>query len=210
MISTQRYVNLVPSENSDKPNFIESLRELARPFADCSNIESQLPALFDLDGAVGDQLDAVGEWIGQSRYINTPLNIYFSLDIPELGMDLGLLKGAYSDSYQENSLSDSAYRLLLKAKIAANHWDGTRESAYTYLDPIFPGTLAIFDLQDMSIVVAMFGGSPDIVTKGLFIGGYLVPKITGVKMNYLISNGPLFGLDINNTLIGGLDEGELL
>ena len=61
---------------------------LCQPFVDEQSVLNSLPGKYDLDSAVGVQLDAVGEWVGISRELAVPLsNVYFSLDIAGLGLD---------------------------------------------------------------------------------------------------------------------------
>ncbi|MGC7970039.1 DUF2612 domain-containing protein, partial [Salmonella enterica] len=72
-----------------------------------------LPFDFDLDQAIGVQLDAVGEWVGISRNITVPLaGVYFSFDIAGLGFDQGVWKGPFDPDTGLTTLDDDTYRLL--------------------------------------------------------------------------------------------------
>ena len=86
----------------------------------------KLVADFDLDNAVGAQLDAVGVRIGRSRLIPYALQgLFFSWGDPARGWGQGLWKGPYDVGTSLYQLDDDTYRRLLRAKILANCWDGT-------------------------------------------------------------------------------------
>ena len=135
------YTDLVTSEHSDKPRFMATLSAVAQCFVDLQNGLIDIPDEFDLDNAVGVQLDAVGLWVGISRKVNTPLaGVYFSFDTAGLGFDQGVWQGPFDPTTGVTSLDDDTYRLLLRAKIGANHWDGTLGTSAAILNAIFGGS----------------------------------------------------------------------
>jgi hypothetical protein len=92
---------------------------------------------FDLDQAAGDQLDIIGLWVGVGRRVKTPpIGVYFSLDIVSVGFDQGVWQGPFDPSMGITLLDDDTYRLLIRAKIGANHWDGTLASTKASRDHI--------------------------------------------------------------------------
>ncbi|AOI57444.1 hypothetical protein WI26_07410 [Burkholderia diffusa] len=136
--SLSDYAALVTSEHRDKPRFMATVGALVQPLVDQINVLVSMPAKFDLDNAVGVQLDDVGLWVGVSRKIRTPLTgIYFSFDIAGLGFDHGTWKGPFDPDTGLTVLDDETYRLVIRAKIGANHWDGTLESSAAILNSIF-------------------------------------------------------------------------
>lgn len=204
------YQALVPGANRQKPRFAAVLSALLQPLVDVQTALAGMPRAYDLDAADGVQLDAVGQWIGQAREIATPLEVYLTLDTIGLGLDQGVLFGRFSPATGVTTLPDSTYRTLLRAKIAANHWDGSVPSAYALLEQVFPWhEIAIQDHGNMSMTVALIGDRPDAPTLALFLGGYLSVKPAGVTLNLLYSPGPVFGLDVDNSRIGGLNHGYL-
>ncbi len=210
-----KYMALVTSEHNDKPKFMALLATLVQPIADIAALLKSMPGLFDLDTAVGDQLDIVGLWVGVTREIKVPLqNVYFSLDTVGLGLDEGTLQGLFDPTTGLLSLPDEAYRTLLRARIASNHWDGTIPGAYSAWNALFEGTgfgILIQDGNNMSMVYALTGPVPDAVTPALFTGGYLSLKPATVRIsNYItpaIPNAPYFGIGLENAAIAGLDTG---
>lgn len=59
------------------------------------------------------------------------------------------------------SVSDADARLLLRARVAAHHWDGTNEALPALLARAFPGRNArILDNQDGTVSAGMEGDPP--------------------------------------------------
>jgi hypothetical protein len=215
MMST--YTDLITSQHNGKPKF-EALVDLdTLAFSDIAELLSTFPTKYDLDVAVGVQLDTVGEWVGLSRHINTELpNVYFTLDDASLGFDAGLWKGPFDPTTGLTRLDDESYRLVLRAKIGANHWDGSVESLQAILDQIFTGyDTSVFtgDHQDMSMSFYMVGDTPPPVIVALLTGGYLAVKPSGVSiLGYFkpsVDGSPFFALDASGEYATGLDSGAL-
>ncbi|VWB98574.1 DUF2612 domain-containing protein [Burkholderia lata] len=208
------YTALITSEHSDKPRFIATVSALVQPLVDQMNLLASMPAKFDLDVAVGDQLDTIGVWVGVSRRIRTPLTgVYFSFDIAGLGFDQGTWKGPFDPDTGLTILDDDTYRLVMRAKIGANHWDGTLEQSAAILNSIFDADTHVFieDHQDMSMTIGIAGKVPPATFLALLSGGYIPLKPEGVRVNYTIvttvDGSPLFGFDMSNQLVAGFDVG---
>lgn len=209
------YLGLVTSEHQGKPNFTATVTTSVQPFADSQDVLASMPALYDLDLAVGAQLDTVGLWIGRTRFLSVPLtNVYFSFDTTGLGFDQGTLFGPFDPTTGLVALPGANYRILLRAVAAANQWDGTIPGAYTIWNTLFAGTgfgILIFDNEDMTMDLALTGPLPDAVTLALFAGGYLSLKPGGVRINNFITptvpDAPYFGFDLENSGISGFDVG---
>lgn len=214
MADLSEYAALITSEHSDKPRFMAVVSTLVQPLVDQMNLIESMPGKFDLDVAVGDQLDTIGVWVGVSRKIRTPLTgIYFSFDIAGLGFDQGTWKGPFDPDTGLTVLDDDTYRLVIRAKIGANHWDGTLEQSAAILNSIFDTDTHVFieDHQDMSMTIGIAGKVPSAVFLALLAGGYIPLKPEGVRVNYTIvttiDGSPLFGFDMSNQLVAGFDVG---
>lgn len=132
------YTGKITSEHADKPKYMAMVEAVSQCFLDTNEVAAGLPDDFDLDLANDAQLDDVGLWVGISRNIPTPLtNVYFALDTPGLGFDQGAWKGPFDPDNGITVLDNETYRSLIRAKIGANHWDGTLESSKAILDLIF-------------------------------------------------------------------------
>lgn len=215
MSSAADYLKLVTGEHDDKPSFLATLTTLVQGFSDTNNTEGSFPSVFDLDLAVGPQLDSVGLWVGISRLLKTPITgVYFSWDgTTSVGWDSGSWQGPYDPSTGLSSLPDDAYRLLLKTKIAANNWDSTIPGAIAIYAIIFNGkrTVIIQDNQDMSFTLGFLGPPLSAIELALLTGGYIPLKPSGVRISEFAlpsDVGPMFAWETNNTSLAGWDAGQ--
>lgn len=145
------YLDLVIGEHSQRPKLIASLTAVLQPICDTAQTLVEMPSAFDLDTAVGVQLDAVGLWIGRTRFLSVPLpNVYFSWDEPDVGWELGVWYQNFNPTTGLVALPDDGYRTLLKATIIANHWDGTVPGAYAAWDALFAAQGITIFIQDES------------------------------------------------------------
>lgn len=214
-MTTQEYLNLITSAFRQKPKYIGTVEINVDVPVRVQSLLTSLLALFDLDSAVGDQLDIIGRWVGISRNVSIPITgVYFSWDdIATDGWDFGTWQPDLAPS-TVTTLPDDSYRVLIKAKIAANAWDGTTDGAYAIWDALFTQfTILIQDHQDMSYDLAIVGGIVDSLTVALITGGYIPLKPEGVRVNeYLIpiDDGPAFAWDLETDLLKGWDEGSWL
>lgn len=210
-MTEQEYLDLITSQYRKKPNFTAMVgADVALPIRIQDLLTSMIP-IFDVETAVGDQLDIIGEWVGITRNVAIPIdNVFFSWDETTiLGWDSGSWRPALAPS-SITVLPDDNYRILIKAKIAANQWDGTTDGAYAIWDQVFTSiTILIQDNQDMTYNLAIVGGMIDAVTLALITGGYIPLKPEGVRVaSYYIAvdDGPVFGWDVDSDLLGGWDE----
>jgi hypothetical protein len=214
MVTTDDYVGLVTGQHQDKPKFRQVIEALTRGFAEINNTQEAYIDLFDLDQAVGQQLDIVGAWIGVSRYLTVPITgVYFTWDDTALtGWDSGSWRGEFDPVTGLTSLPDDAYRNLLKARAVANQWDGSMPEAAAIWAAAFPGqTVIIQDNQDMSMILGFVGAPISAIQQALLTGGYLPLKPAGVRVSYYaipVNDGPLFAWDIDNAFLAGWDEGS--
>lgn len=214
MADLSDYLALITTEHSGRPKYMSMLQAVLGPMVDALNASQGLPADFDLSSAVGAQLDVVGLWVGIGRRVKTPLvGVYFSLDTVGLGFDLGVWKGPFDPDSGVVELDDDTYRILIRAKIGANHWDGTLGGSKEILDLVFSDETFVFiqDNQDMSMTIGVSGAPPSAISLALLTGGYIPIKPEGVRVDYYVvtnTDGPLFGFDISNEYVSGLDQGS--
>lgn len=214
-MTNEDYLSLITSEHRGKPKFEATVVAGVSPFSKIQAVMLGLPADFDIDSAVGVQLDAVGAWIGRSRRIDTPLvGVYFAWDdLASDGWESGIWKGPFDPDSGLVDLPDDAYRVLLKAKIAASNWDGTILGAYAIWATVFTNSqLVIQDNQDMSMVVGIAGQPLSIVDQALLTNGYIPLKPAGVRVQYYAiapAAGALFTWDADEgSALAGWDTGQ--
>ena len=218
MADIKDYQRLVTSEHSDKLKFMATVATNCQPFVDIQNVALTLPELHDLDYAEGDQLDACGDWIGIGRDIPEPIpNVYFWWDDPGPGWDKGTWWDVGQPTTHLVALPDDAYRNVLRAKIALNHWDGTVPDAYAIWAVVFGNVglrFLIQDNQDGSITYVVVSTNLDALTYALIVQGYFTLVAAGIRITGYFVPGteglPLLGWDIHNDMIQGWDEGQWL
>jgi hypothetical protein len=202
-------IERVTSFHNQRPRFMTSVGLSIQPYRDIVSAANEIAdGLYDVDTALGQQLDFTGQWIGPSRWITTEVPVWFSLDTPDLGFDQGKWKMPYETSEQLVELDDYNYRLLLYARIIANYWDGTVEGAYAAWDELLGPSGYKILIQDggphgpncngnMNILIALLGPPLNAVKLAMLQGGYLGLKSAGVGTGYVIQNqGPAKGLGI--------------
>jgi hypothetical protein len=213
-----KYTELITNYHAGKPKFVSHIDLSTRPLTDISNAMLGMISAFDIDNAVGVQLDILGQWIGRTRIVSQPISgIYFSFDTPGIGFDQGVWQGPYDPDAGFTNLSDDVYRIVLKAKIAINRWDGTNETLPDILDTALAGSglsMQIIDNQDMTISILVFAaGGLSSVSLELLAAirqGYLTVKAAGVYAGQILTPSvgtQFFGFDIENEYIAGFDTG---
>lgn len=160
-MAIQEYLDRVTSEHRDKPKFIAWLASILTPTDYIYNCINKIDDAFDLDKAVGNQLDVLGELIGVSRTL-----VFQPPDMSSL-------------------LDDNTYRLVLKAKIGKNMWQSTKPEVQEIWKGMFSDLqLDLIDNQDMSMTAVIYGVL-DELRELLIANGYIVPKPSGVRLNYI-------------------------
>lgn len=189
MITVNQYTALIPSQHSDKPKFVAMVSAVAQCWVELQNSLDDMPSKFDLDTAVGVNLDAIGEWVGLSRNIKGPLNVFFSFDTVGLGLDEGaIIYLPFQPTEGITTATDDTYRIMLRGKILLNAWQGDTDSLIHILQTIFaPATVTVADNMDMSMSVTVTGQPPSILFKTIVTEGYLPLKPAGVSVEYTFS-----------------------
>ena len=183
------YLNKITWEHQGKPKYEATISASVQPIAEITEFLRVLYEKFDLDTAVGVQLDAVGVRVGRNRFINSPI-LYFSVEIEGEGINEGNLKGPFDPLYGQHALADEPYRQVLRAVIEANNWNGSIPQAYHCYETLYINninTVLIQDYGDMSMAIVLYGGTPtltDFYTKeqtiALFTTDHLNLRPAGV------------------------------
>lgn len=203
----------------EQPNFNAVMKALLQPLVDQQNVTNSIPNLYNLDVAVGSQLDTVGKWIGPTRFVEVPITgLFFSFDIAGLGFDQGQWAPTTGGDTTLVALGDDEYRLLLYAAVAANHWDGTVPGGEAVLNDFWTSLgykEYIIDGMDMTVSFLLVGPVPNAITAALYKNGYLdvIAAGVGVNAHYFVEGSggipftPLFGFDVESAFIAGFDQG---
>jgi hypothetical protein len=179
--SVQTYLNLIPSPNNQQPKFTAWAQAATQIFVDQQVCVNELINAFNINTAIGAQLDIIGELVGVSRQLN-------------------FIPIGYSPI-----LTDTLYQTILYAQILKNQWDGTISKVYSFWSQYLPNyPIAIIDNQDMTMTVWIAGMSG--FQQQITAAGYYVPKPAGVGINYIFGNGPFFAWDTESTYLQGWDQ----
>lgn len=228
-VTLNDYLGRITPWQSIHPRFEASVRATLAPIVNTAAVVATLPAAFDLDTAIGVQLDATGAWVGRDRYVRIPIpHAWFSFDIEGLGYDQAVWQNAYSGEIAIFALDDETYRRLLYANIVAKHWDGTVPGAQAAFDTYFidpdthvfvqDNTQASYPLGgqasttkvDVSMTIGVSGKIPPTIDLGLLAQDGIPIKPAGVQTDYAVTSvdgTPLFGFDVQNEFISGFDTG---
>lgn len=180
MADIERYLSLVTSEHSTKPKFMAMLTSALTK----ADIDIDFDTVFDLDSAVGAQLDICGAVLGLSRRLTFQ---------PSDGSSA--------------ILNDGDYRALLRAKVVLNQWNGEFETLTDALNEWNPSVdFIVKDNQNMSLDIIVIGTNQ--LQKELIANGYVVPKPAGVSINYLISEDTIFAYEYDTETLAGYGTGK--
>lgn len=121
---------------------------------------------FDLDNAIGKQLDAIGAIVGANRQL------------------------PFAVEGSDGWLNDDDYRLLIRARIASNVWDGTNEGLTHVLRDVFSNYGFSFvdggvepDMDPMTMKYQIRGDLSDL-QKQMIRGDLIAPRPAGVSLIY--------------------------
>lgn len=185
MPDIQRYLNMVTSQHQNKPKLNAWLAAQLTLIDDVASLADVFNSSFDLDLATGSQLDILGVILGVQRRVTFQ---------PTGGAS--------------PLLNDDMYRLVLKAKILQNQWDGTISQMYSMWNEVFSDAIFILqDNQDMSTNALIIGLSTQI-EKDLTTNGYIIPKPQGVSMTFSYSSDPFFAYGLNTDDFKGYGAGH--
>lgn len=197
------YLDLLPSQSQQLPNFTAIVALLAEPFVQQQALADSIPFDYNLETATGAQLDIVGEWVGISRIFPVPITgVYFEWDNvdPAVGWDQGLWRGPFDPVAGPRAMNDDDYRRIIKTKILINNWDGSMEQLATIWDALLPADRLgiIIDGQDMTMSLGYEGAEITgvqfaVLTIGL---GLIKPAAVRIREVFSSTDGdPIFAWD---------------
>lgn len=160
----QYYADLLIIQYRNKAAAQATVQSVARE-ALIDNLPLVLADAFNLDTAVGVQLDTIGKYAGVQRSVLT-----FSGGV---------------------TLSDSDFRTLIKLALLLNNSTGSLEQIDDILFQFLDQALVIFDNADMSIGYWMNARLGTIQLAEAIVGLGLLPKPMGVELSSLVYAGGL-------------------
>ena len=180
------YLSLITPEHRNQPKFIAWLSVDLGIIQDVQNLLRSISQEFDIDRAVGAQLDAVGQ------ILSTPRKLPFQ---PTGGIS--------------PIMPDANYRVVLRAMIAEAHFDGTAPGLYQLFQTVLGDTglyFAVIDNQDMTMSVLVYGVTSSLV-KDELEHGLIVPKPESVAININVTENKIFAWGLQNEMFAGWGTG---
>ena len=159
-IDVNYYLNFITSEHATKPRYKSWVKTLLTPFVDSIDLNESIKTAFDLNTAIGVQLDTIGKWLVLSRHVNFQ---------PTDG--------------SSPILNDEYYRAILKAKVVKNQWKGTITNFYSFWNVLFKGQslqIYLIDNQDMEPIAVIWSSSVTQMVQDLLTNNYIIPKPAGL------------------------------
>lgn len=189
--TSQQYLDLITSEHNQQPQFMALVNLIAGAIGDTTAAITSLTAAFDLDQAVGVQLDAIGLWVGQPRVITNVLLLGFfgfadnaaaltfgEISNPSIG---GVFYEQDATYQQSTTLSDSDYRTILRARIVRNQSNGTLGAVEQALSFIFNVPAKVSDIGNLSLAIII--SAPITQTQQALLSTLdLLPRPAGVSI----------------------------
>lgn len=216
--TTEEYARLLIPFHVHREKFVALVEALVSVYVAVNDAAMDLPRAFDIDVAVGVQLDIVGQWVGRTRFIPYPLDTFwFTFNDAQRGFNLGVWKGPYEADYGLYRLADEDYRKLLYAKIGVNHWDGTLEQVESVLRGLYegnglsPGSLFFLDDKgDSTAVFAVAQKIPPPLIIAMLAWPAIDFDVSGNRLRTVVTSvnqTPLFGFDVQNNWVSGFNGG---
>lgn len=183
--STEYFTGLITSEHQEKEKFVQTVSLSCQGFADQIALCGIAASLYDLDRAVGVQLDAVGLWVGVTRLVAIDANVYFSWDTDRVGWDQGIWWQVGDAESTVTQLSDADFRNLIRLKILCNNSDGTLPTATKILEQADPnGNATVRAVEGDMTVTFSISGEISYTAINIISGGYIPIKAAGVGTNF--------------------------
>lgn len=163
------YSKLLIYQYQDKPKAKAHIQSIIENYEEVYKVLNQLLTIYDIDLAVGKQLDTLGKILGISRKV--PFAIakkYFGFDdnlnsFPMGDLSQSVLTYPFKDlvepDYTSGELSDNQYRLFLKAKAIKNNVKAfmidseENLSLQNAIDFLFDNKAYLVDNKDMTLSV---------------------------------------------------------
>lgn len=188
----KEYENLLIVQYSDKPKASETISSIVKRFKNNFDLLEQMEDAFDLDNAVGKQLDIIGKIVGISRNVEGVIpKIFFGFDdnINAKGFSLAPFYTGDQAKYTDTQLSDSDYRFFIRMKIAKNHAKATMSddngsNLNNIVLSMFDGYAYMVDNKDMSVTIYV-ENSPKSYLLPYAISLDLIPLPQAVEVKYI-------------------------
>jgi len=221
------YANLLIIQYNCKPKATQTIKSLLQVLL-AENVYNDILNGYDINTAVGKQLDILGQYIGSDRFFAgfEFTGTFFGFDdafnqgttSTITGFDDAFAAtpkdGVYLDAFDfagsDVSLSDTNYRTLLRLKILQNHINHSTGSIEQSLNDTFGNDIFMTDNLDMTMTYFV-KDIPRNLANAL-LDKRALPKPTGVKIDNVFLGTEFYGfadafnIDKTPDFVVGLDD----
>lgn len=183
------YVALLTSAHRDKPKLKQTLIETITPLIQIANALEQLPERYDIDTAVGDQLQTIALWVGAPRTVPNVIPLpYFGFEGQPAALPFGevgdpSIGGFWRESGVSGNygavLDTETLRKVVKAQIFKNSCKGLLDDAHTIISMITDKAFKIKDLLNMRVELTFL---EDVDVQTLELSRLMFPRPAGVEL----------------------------
>lgn len=153
------YANLLIIQYREKPKAYNTIKAIVKPFI-MNKLALDVQAGFNIETAVGKQLDMIGKYVGVTRS-----NYTFTSPIV---------------------LDDNDFRVLIKIKLLTNYSGSSLADIQNIIFLFFPKKLLVFDYQNMRISYFFSSEISGRYLAEVFIMQGLLPKPMGVQLSSML------------------------
>jgi RNAse (barnase) inhibitor barstar len=220
---SEDYLKLLIIQYYDKPKARATIIAILEEFGMVEEFYNELSKAYDLDTAIGAQLDVLGRIVGMPRSIPfvVPKRYFGFADNPRAGLfadqynpllpDTFPFRDSLSTNYTDYELDDNDYRFFIRLKIAKNHASAylggqkDRPSIQEAVMFAFQGMAYVIDGLDMSMTLYVDRSFSDLLTYIFALD--LLPRPQGVFYRYVFTYAKnTFGFADNPNAKGFADQ----
>lgn len=152
-----QYLNLIILQYQEKPKLLAEATAIIEIFENLKNSSDQLKSAFDIDTAVGNQLDIIGKIVGLNRKVSQVVpKVYFGFNNKNsnaLGFGQAPFYKTTYAKYGDLTLNDEDYRFYLKAKISINFMKNNIHSINDIIAYLFNNNAYVVDNKDTTFTL---------------------------------------------------------
>lgn len=173
-------MNRVYAQYADKPKAVEWYNIVPSLSSQIDNTAQIVRKSYDIDSSSGAQLDAIGRIVNIDRSFESSV-VFIPLQWGQIQWGGLNTQWASDGTVFSNTVSDSIYRVLLKAKIAKNNSESTLDGIVDALRFITGvDDVTVIDNEDMTFSVS-FGRTLNSTVKFVLDTFDIVPRPQGVQ-----------------------------
>lgn len=217
------YLKLLIKQYYYKPKASAEIKLLAGSYSKVYDLFNAFFPAYDVDIAVGHQLDVIGRIVGISRSVPAVIpKLFFGFDGDETArgfadkynalVNSAPFRDKFSSAYTDLQLDDNDYRFFIKAKIAKNAASAymisdERISIQDVIQTLFNGDAYVIDNKDMTLTLHV-PPTINLDILRLIVNLNLLPKPQSVRYNLIIkaNTDNTFGFSDDPNAVGFADK----